>query len=755
MSATLQADWFDTVDFNSELDSLREQMMAIPTTARTGPLWDISKSMSLDSVPGKAKDASSRMVSTVLEAHESAETHGMGRVTLVIVNRVDSALELHEEVVGALNDLEPRPDVELIHSRFRGMEREKWPERFLSRGHCENPATNMILIATQVIEAGVDISATALVTQLAPWPSLVQRFGRAARYGGTANVTVVDTEAPGKDCLPYHETDLAASTGALALLQDVGIAALEAFEDSLKSNNIDLLNRLYRYEYIHLLTRGECDELFDTSPDLTGADIDVSRFIRSGDENDVQVCWFEADWNWKDVDRPPSHLQPARAGLCPVPVHKAKDWVFNANRVTAWKAREKRSHHAWVWDYLEGSWHPAKRDDLYPGRIVLVDATFGGYDVTRGFNGEAPKKNSPSILTDGAFKATEEDLAQDRAELAQDREDLSDSKALKNTSEWKTIATHCREVADRIIDIASPDLSDDLLQILHLAARLHDWGKSHPAFQSSIKNNPRLDTAKAPDWVGPSMLYCMDKSLGDRKGFRHEMASAIAVVELLARRRPQHEALLGPYSKLIELGVLTPMAPGDAGLPCPLADELEELDAARFDLLVWLICAHHGKVRGSWQATPQDQDYKGPVAEASQIEQTEAGDHLECGDSSALSLSDRPEEEQAGPEHRFSDTPDLPIRGICNGDTLPSILLPGSDGESATVPELSLDLSLASLGLSDRYGRSWIERAQGLLKVHGPFALAWLEAVLRAADVRSSKFDTDTDPLFNNAKSES
>ena len=36
-----------------------------------------------------------------------------------------------------------------------------------------------IIVATQVVEAGVDISATTLVTELSPWSSLVQRFGAA------------------------------------------------------------------------------------------------------------------------------------------------------------------------------------------------------------------------------------------------------------------------------------------------------------------------------------------------------------------------------------------------------------------------------------------------------------------------------------------------------------------------------------------------------------------------------------------------
>ena len=110
-----------------------------------------------------------------------------------------------------------QPDLRLIHSRFRGIERSHWPEEFLSRRHSTDAATDRIIVSTQVVEAGVDVSAMALVTELAPWPSLVQRFGRAARYGGEATVHVIERDLKGKDCLPYDETELvAAGSGPLA-----------------------------------------------------------------------------------------------------------------------------------------------------------------------------------------------------------------------------------------------------------------------------------------------------------------------------------------------------------------------------------------------------------------------------------------------------------------------------------------------------------------------------------------------------------
>jgi CRISPR/Cas system-associated endonuclease/helicase Cas3 len=41
----------------------------------------------------------------------------------------------------------------------------------------------IIVISTQVVEAGVDISSETMITEVAPWVSLVQRFGRLKRFG--------------------------------------------------------------------------------------------------------------------------------------------------------------------------------------------------------------------------------------------------------------------------------------------------------------------------------------------------------------------------------------------------------------------------------------------------------------------------------------------------------------------------------------------------------------------------------------------
>ena len=199
------------------------------------------------------------------------------------------------------------------------MERAAWRKRFLSRLACTS-GVDRIIVATQVVEAGVDISAGCLITELAPWPSLVQRFGRCARYGGAGRIVVIDRGHNEKSAPPYETDSLASAWEAVQSLSDVGLGTLEASEDSLDD---DSRVRLYPYEPAHLLMRDEYEELFDATPDLTGADLDISRFIRSGDERDLQVFWSQIPKNEKVQNT----RQPHRDELCSVPFLRARDWL--------------------------------------------------------------------------------------------------------------------------------------------------------------------------------------------------------------------------------------------------------------------------------------------------------------------------------------------------------------------------------------------------------------------------------------------
>lgn len=701
MSATLQRAWLAASPETESWATVLPQV-SIPGTQRQGVLWDdVQKPLRVEALNGSVA-----LAKRLVELHAEAGRGERGP-TLVVLNSVRDAVEVHAALAG--NKALAGTDLRLIHSRFRAHERASWRSDFLTREAC-TPGTDRIIVSTQVIEAGVDISAGLLVSALAPWTSLVQRFGRAARWGGSADVVVVDL-LPGaealaqeqvlddktlakreRSALPYALAELKAAREVLTRLDAVALLQLETFEEA----HPELTSHLYPYAPRHLLLRHELDELFDTVPDLSGADIDISRFIRSGDERDLQVFWAAIP---KDLRQPDAGIRASRDALCAIPFLAARDWLCGKESGTSKAPRLKDGKRAWVWDYLDGGWRIAERKDLYPGQTVLVAADSGGYDPATGW--------SPESRVAVAQVEAGEASAEERADASEDDE------ALSAIPRWQTIATHGAQVGAEVAAMARA-LGIGNGHLLHLAGRWHDSGKALPPFQNSIKEPAdgdcrpqRGDLAKAPKgaWLPPRQLY-PDPPRGRRSGFRHELASTLALFAVVVRHQPDHPALLGPWQSLLSAaGIAISVHATPSAAATPLEQEVLALGADDFDLLAYLVCSHHGKVRLAWHASPADQA---------------AADDV------------------------------LRLRGVRDGEVLPAIQLVDANGGYATLPESTLHLDAAAAGLNPRTGRGWTERVLRLLARHGPFALAYLEALLRAADQRASRAPVP-DPLLERA----
>lgn len=126
-----------------------------------------------------------------------------GERILVMCNTVDRAAQVYDLLEGS--------NIRLIHGRFAYKDRANAEAR---AGDAE------ILVSTQVAEVSLDISFDILVTEEAPIPSLIQRFGRVNRYGerpveGT-NVYICEAE----DVLPYSPIDTSATREILPKLED-------------------------------------------------------------------------------------------------------------------------------------------------------------------------------------------------------------------------------------------------------------------------------------------------------------------------------------------------------------------------------------------------------------------------------------------------------------------------------------------------------------------------------------------------------
>ncbi|MEX2431595.1 MAG: CRISPR-associated endonuclease Cas3'', partial [Dehalococcoidia bacterium] len=219
---------------------------------------------------------------------------------------------------------------------------------------------------------------------------------------------------------------------------------------------------------------------------------------------------------------------------------------------------------------------------------------------------------------------------------------------------WIALIDHLRDVEESARHFSSlldpPGLGEELLEAAFTAARFHDIGKAHTVFQTSCEKtvaNPHEEQ------VAAATLKPWAKSGGsrrfrhDRRHFRHELASALALLS---------DAAVG------------------------LEDQPEP------ELAIYLVGAHHGRVRAGIRSLPGETPCNGEAR-------------------SAL--------------------------GICDGDVLPAV-----DTPWGTLPSVTLNLGVTELGSNRDGGKSWTQMALELRDRPdlGPFRLGFLEALVRLSD---------------------
>lgn len=610
MSATLDHTRLLTVDhvpatgnWPSEQLAAEEQITGRPAALFNASKKILSAPLVLNSTT--KGDYAKKLAQLVHEQHQALlqKSDKHGSLTLVVLNRVSRARDLYEALAGGKKPMYAREDIGLIHSRFRPIDRKTHTDLLFAE-------KNRIIIATQAVEAGVDVSARLLISELAPWSSMVQRMGRCNRRAefDDAEILVVDIQSKDeKDevVLPYTGSELTRAREALTGLTDACPRILR--EITVAEEKI----------VRPIIRRRDLSDLFDTTQDICGQDLDVSRYIRDGEDNDVQFYWRDIDGGTPTEDEPP----PVRDELCRVSIGDAQKF-FKKSSTTAWR-----------WNPLTEIWEGVKEPrQVSPGCVYLVYAKSGGYSDLMGWTGD-PKDNKLTIHRPDPHTA-----------------DAYSGDRLTFERAWQTIAEHTQLVDEQACAISkSLHLDDFFSATVRTAAIWHDVGKAHPEFQAMLRAGDASSAthslwAKSPHGNGTCSRY----------GFRHELASALAW--LLAE---------------------TSHAPDKAG-------------SRERDLVAYVIAAHHGKVRLSIRALP-----------------------LEAGD-------------PARPNAPFA-------RGIWQDDWLPAIPL-----GSFTTPEVVLDLGFMQMG-DGTYGPSWLARMLGLRDQFGPFRLAFLETVLRAADARASR----------------
>ena len=136
------------------------------------------------------------------------------RRILIIVNTKDKAIKIYKNLVIS------HPQTYMLHGLLSTKDRESMLNNILN-----DKMQGYIVIATQVIEAGVDISSEIMITEAAPIQSLIQRFGRLARWDdekeGEAIIVYNDNE---KQYYPYNVEEVTITLNFLKeKLEDIKI----------------------------------------------------------------------------------------------------------------------------------------------------------------------------------------------------------------------------------------------------------------------------------------------------------------------------------------------------------------------------------------------------------------------------------------------------------------------------------------------------------------------------------------------------
>ena len=270
----------------------------------------------------------------------AAEALGMAadevKAVGVLVNRVATARMVHEKLTAGGGD------AILLTGRMRAIDRDDAVLGLepLKTGAAREDRRRFI-VATQTLEVGADLDFDGLVTECASLDALQQRFGRLNRAGrdlaARASIVVrADQANPNSRNAfdPIYGMALAETCQWLrerAAGEEInfGYAAMDALLQDCPAG----LERLHRQEAdAPVMLPAHMDAWVQTSP-VPAPDPDVAIFLHGPDRGapEVQVCW-RADLSEGDLSEGRAvdivSLCPPASGECiPAPIHVLRRWL--------------------------------------------------------------------------------------------------------------------------------------------------------------------------------------------------------------------------------------------------------------------------------------------------------------------------------------------------------------------------------------------------------------------------------------------
>lgn len=339
------------------------------------------------------KDALVKAAASKLQAHPDQSV-------AVVCNTVAVARAVHQELTAQVTS-----DALLVTSRVRAHERARMNTTLAQ------PELPRLLVTTQTVEAGVDLSVAIMITEVSEWTSLVQRIGRVNRYGTTAGQVVLisrprGTAFPSTKAI-YGSAAIKMATLAKRLPESVDVSPIGL--QRLQEQHADLVEQA---SAAHLpaptLTAEMLPTLQHTNP-RPAADVDMQPFITGVPERsrveDVTVAWRDICDPTVLDGQPPSPEETVSVPLAAVQ-HLLQRRLHSQNKTSTAPAMDDASSSAssdtvyWrdvtghVAVRTGGQWAIAtSQKDVTPGARILLHTDLGGHDAT----GWTPEAHNPVL----------------------------------------------------------------------------------------------------------------------------------------------------------------------------------------------------------------------------------------------------------------------------------------------------------------------------------------------------------------------
>jgi CRISPR-associated endonuclease/helicase Cas3 len=381
---------------------------------------------------------------------------------LVVVNTVKRAIDLFDETRRELTK-DWNGCILLAHSRFYDDDRQNKENEIESLLGKQPVDDRCVMIATQVVEVGLDISCDVLLTEMAPIDTLIQRAGRCARWGGPGQVlafAILETKRPYDD-----------------RLVDDTVEALESYRE---------VSKELTWEEEKALVDKVLDPYFKRwiEPDAAGRVLaSLAEATFTGDSAKAEKTVRDTLSVEVGIHDNPQSLDSAVLRLPRCRLHPGVFKQFiRENRPQAWQVLTDRNPDDDYYPRIDSiPLNPKSR--LMAGGQYIVHPKYACYDSEFGFRlgvSGRPAEPIPLSETKGRLESNLE------PELWQ----VHIAKVLKN---FERYVLPKERIAFEALARQLDKTEEDLLAVAKLVLIFHDLGKLTRAWQQKIQAGLKID----------------------------------------------------------------------------------------------------------------------------------------------------------------------------------------------------------------------------------------------------------------------